>query len=153
MPDKKIAEKHYPWDPAWAQNIWNKTSKVYEAKGQKMPAKDWEEFGKRIRSTLMNYIVGRPVVAMVIEGNDAVASVRKICGATSPHVADPGSIRGMYSTDSYEASDKTGRSVVNIMHASDSVATAEKEIPVWFTEKEIIRYKRTDEDAIFGKFD
>lgn len=149
VPDKDLADRHYPWDPKWAAQVWERTSKAMAAKGEKMPAKDAEEYGKWIRSTLMNYIVGRPVVAMVIEGNDAVASVRKICGATSPHLADSGSIRGMYSTDSYDLANAQKRSVINIMHASDSVETANREIPIWFTEKEIAKYKRADEDTIY----
>ncbi|MCL5430003.1 MAG: nucleoside-diphosphate kinase [Candidatus Marsarchaeota archaeon] len=149
VPDKKLAERHYPWDPKWAQQIWDRTKKAMDAKGEKMPAKDATEYGQFIRSTLMNYIVGRPVVAIVVEGNDAIASIRKICGATSPHLAEPGSIRGMYSTDSYDLANLQKRSVVNIMHASDSVTTADKEIPVWFTEKELVKYKRADEDTIY----
>lgn len=152
VPNKKQIEEHYPWDIKWAENVWNKTKKAYDAKGMKMRDKDAEAMGTRIRANLITYLAGHPVVAMVFEGNDAVASIRKLCGATSPHIADPGSIRGMYSTDSYELADREKRSVICIMHASDSVEIAEREIPVWFTKEEIIRYKRADEGAIFGKF-
>lgn len=149
VPDKKLVERHYPWDMKWAQNIWDKTTKAYAAKGVKVKDKDAEAMGRRIRNDIMSYLVGKPVVAMVFEGNDAVLSIRKITGATSPHLADPGSVRGMYSTDSYDLADAEHRSTICLMHASDSVETANREIPVWFTNDEIIKYKRVDEDLIY----
>ena len=61
---------------------------------------------------------------MVIEGENAVAAVRQINGATNPLEAVPGSIRGDFATSIYE----------NVVHASDAVETAQREIGLWFPE-------------------
>ncbi len=147
-PDDDIAGRHYPLDEEWYTNAWKNTKKGYDEKGL-----DFKEtplqLGKRVRSWLIVSLTSGPIVAMVVSGNDAIASVRKIAGATAPNRADPSSIRGMYTTDSYDLSDARKRVVRNIVHASDSVPTAEREIKVWFSDKEIMDYKRADEDAIY----
>jgi nucleoside-diphosphate kinase len=71
---------------------------------------------------LVSFITSGPVVAMVVEGPDAVAGVRQIMGATNPLDAVPGSIRGDYATVITE----------NIVHGSDSEASAEREIKLFF---------------------
>ncbi len=95
--------------------------------------------GKDFFEGLINYITSGPVVAMVIEGKNAVERVRKIVGSTNPKDAMPGTIRGDFAQD-------IGR---NIIHASDSRETAEKEIKLWFSEDEIVEYKMDDERWIF----
>lgn len=137
-PDKKLAEAHYPESDSW-KVTWERTKKGYEDKGLEY-SETLEQLTKRLRGGLIEYITDMPVIAIVLTGNDVIATVRKICGATSPDRADPTSIRGMYSKDSYEKADKEKRSVRNIMHASDSVETAEKEISLWFTKKELVDY-------------
>ncbi|MGH2820748.1 MAG: nucleoside-diphosphate kinase [Actinomycetota bacterium] len=73
-------------------------------------------------SELVSFITSGPVVAMVAEGRDAVAGVRQIMGATDPLDAVPGSIRGDYATLITE----------NIVHGSDSPASAEREVALFF---------------------
>ncbi len=90
-------------------------------------------------ANLVSYITSGPVVAMVVEGRDAVKVVRKLVGATNPAEADPGTIRGDFGLD-------IGR---NVVHASDSLASAEREIALFFSEDEILSYKRADEDWIY----
>ncbi|MCL4411338.1 nucleoside-diphosphate kinase [Candidatus Marsarchaeota archaeon] len=148
LPDKKLAGMHYPLDKEWYTNAWKNTKKGYDEKGLKMDETPLQ-LGERIRGWLMESLTGGPVVAMVVEGNDAIAAVRKIAGATAPNRADPSSIRGMYSTDSYDFSDSKKRVLRNIVHASDSTPTAEREIGVWFSSKDIASYKRSDEDVIY----
>ena len=70
------------------------------------------------------HITSGPVLAMVIEGENAVAAVRQINGATNPLEAVPGSIRGDFATSIDE----------NVVHASDAVETAQREIGLWFPE-------------------
>ena len=82
-----------------------------------------------------------PTIAMVLEGVEAVHNVRKIVGATEPKGAVPGTIRGDYAHVSYGYADKKGIGIKNLIHASDSPANAEKEIKLWFTEKELHSYK------------
>ena len=143
LPNRDIAGRHYPLDEEWYTNAWKKTEKGPEFKETPL------QLGERVRSWLIENLISGPVVAMVIAGNDAIASVRKIVGATAPNRADPYSIRGMYSTDSYDLADTRKRVVRTIVHASDSVPTAEREIKVWFTDNEISDYKRADEDAVY----
>jgi nucleoside-diphosphate kinase len=88
-------------------------------------------------------------VAIVIEGNEAISIIRKTVGATEPRKADPSSIRGQYSIDSYDVADAKQRAVKNLIHASEDRKTAEREIAVWFKPGEIIKYKRLDQDAVY----
>ncbi|KAH6812200.1 nucleoside diphosphate kinase [Perilla frutescens var. hirtella] len=73
---------------------------------------------------LVEYIVSGPVVAMVWEGKNVVATGRKIIGATNPAESAPGTIRGDHAID-------IGR---NVIHGSDAVESATKEIALWFPE-------------------
>jgi nucleoside-diphosphate kinase len=88
---------------------------------------------------LVNYITSGPVVAMVVEGRNAISVVRNLVGATNPVDAAPGTIRGDFGLD-------IGR---NVVHASDSPASAEREINLFFHDEEIISYVRTDEKWIY----
>ena len=76
---------------------------------------------------------------MVIEGEEAITTIRKLVGATNPLEADLGTIRGDYGMD-------TGR---NIIHASDSPASAEREIGLFFSEDEICDYQIIDNNLIY----
>ena len=92
--------------------------------------------GKPFFEPTVNYITSSPVVAMVIEGRNAIEVVRKMMGSTDPQKAEPGTIRGDYAL-------YIGR---NIIHGSDSKENAEFEIDLWFKEDEIFDYKRIDEE-------
>ena len=72
------------------------------------------------------------VLALVYQGQEAVANIRKICGATNPEEADPVSIRGRYG----RINSKTGV-FENVIHTSESVKSAEKEIKLWFQPEEL----------------
>jgi len=88
--------------------------------------------GKAFFEDLVNYITSGPLVAAVFEGPQAVNIVRKKMGATDPAKAESGTIRGDYSVEiSY-----------NLVHGSDSVENAEKEIALFFSPQEILSYKR-----------
>jgi len=92
--------------------------------------------GKPFFEPTVNYITSSPVIAMVIEGRNAIEVVRKMMGSTDPQKAEPGTIRGDYAL-------YIGR---NIIHGSDSKENAEFEIDLWFKEDEIFDYKRIDEE-------
>lgn len=77
---------------------------------------------------LVEFICSGPVIAMCWEGKDVVRTARKLLGATNPLESDPGTIRGMYGID-------IGR---NVVHSSDAVLTAEREIRLWFAEHELV---------------
>jgi len=92
-----------------------------------------EHVGKPYYELLVNYISSAPSVAMVIEGRKAVAAVRKMVGSTDPAEASPGSIRGDLALE---------RRIVifNLVHASDSPESAEREIDLFFEKEEIFEY-------------
>ncbi|MEN8152518.1 MAG: nucleoside-diphosphate kinase [Acidobacteriota bacterium] len=80
---------------------------------------------------LIRFITSGPVVAMVLDGPDAISIVRKLVGATAPQNAEPGSIRGDYVVFT----------TFNIVHASDSTESSDREIDLFFTESELTEYK------------
>ncbi|MDB5165105.1 MAG: ndk2 [Candidatus Saccharibacteria bacterium] len=86
-----------------------------------------------------------PVLAMVLEGVEAVETVRKMVGATEPKSALPGTIRGDYAHVNYGQAASAGRGVANIIHASADSDEAKKEIAHWFKDKEIQNYETTHE--------
>ena len=91
--------------------------------------------GKPFYAGLIKFITSSPVLAMVVEGRDAIKHTRRIVGATNPIDATPGSIRGDFALE-------IGR---NVVHASDSTENAKKEYKIYFVEKELIAYDRIDE--------
>lgn len=88
--------------------------------------------GKPFYKGLVEFITSGPVVVAVIEGTDAINTVRKTMGATNPAQAEPGTIRADYALE-------IGR---NLVHGSDGAETAAYEIPLFFTEAEILSYER-----------
>jgi len=86
---------------------------------------------------------------MVWQGMNAIGIVRKITGSTEPLASNPGTIRGDYTIDSYNAADADSRAVRNIIHASSSVEEANKEIKLWFSEKEILNYRLVAEEILY----
>ena len=88
--------------------------------------------GKPFYEGLIDFITSGPVVVAVIEGQDAINTVRKTMGATNPAQAEPGTIRADYALE-------IGR---NLVHGSDGGDTAAYEIPLYFTEAEILSYER-----------
>ncbi|MBI2145008.1 nucleoside-diphosphate kinase [Candidatus Woesearchaeota archaeon] len=104
-----------------------------------------EELAKRagahVRELIANFLTTGPVVAMVIEGVNAIENVRKMVGATEPKSALPGTIRGDFSHMSYGYADQKKLAVKNLVHASSSKDDAELEIKLWFSQKELHSYK------------
>lgn len=97
--------------------------------------------GKAFFDGLVKYITSLPIVAMVWEGPSAVSSVRSLMGATDPAKASPGTIRGDLALDISN----------NLVHGSDSVSSAEKEIAVFFKPSEIYDWKQPGEEFVRGK--
>jgi nucleoside-diphosphate kinase len=81
---------------------------------------------------LVEFITSGPLVALALEGPNAIAVVRAINGATRPHEAAPGTIRGDYALETAQ----------NIVHASDGAETAESELGLWFGPGELLDYRR-----------
>jgi len=107
---------------------------------RELAEKHYEEHrGKPFYESLVSYITSSPVVAMVLEGKNAVQVVRRMIGATDPFEASPGTIRGDFGME-------IGR---NVVHAADSHKSAEKEISLYFSEEEILEYRRIDEEWLY----
>lgn len=98
-----------------------------------------EHAQKPFFNSLIDFITSGPSVSMVVEGKNAVAVMRTINGATNPLNAATGSIRGDLALD-------TGR---NVVHASDSLESAKREISIHFKDSEIIEYPRIDEAWVY----
>ena len=85
-----------------------------------------EHEGKPFYEPLVEFMMSGPVVAIIAEGNRVIEGFRKLAGATDPTVAEPGTIRGDL------ARDQGTKVVQNIVHGSDSVESATREIGIWF---------------------
>lgn len=89
-----------------------------------------------------------PVIAIVLQGVEAISQVRKMVGETEPKSASPGTIRGDYSHISFAYADGHKKGIANLIHASGDPKEAAKEISHWFTEDEIYDYKISHEDHV-----
>ena len=92
-------------------------------------------------SGLVDFITSGPVVAMVWEGDGVVASARKIIGATNPLAAEPGTIRGDFGVS-------IGR---NLIHGSDAIETARREVSLWFKDEELASWQPTITSWLYEK--
>ncbi|MGI5901404.1 MAG: nucleoside-diphosphate kinase [Desulfitobacteriia bacterium] len=95
-----------------------------------------EHRGKDFFEPTVNFLTSSPVIAMVWEGKNIVSLARSMMGATNPANAEPASIRGSFALDISR----------NIIHGSDSVENAEREIKLYFRENEIMSYKKSGEE-------
>ena len=129
---------------AVARGLTGEIIKRYEAKGLRIVGMKFmmvteeianahyaEHIGKPFFQGLKEYITSGPVVALVLEGTHAVTEVRKMNGSTKPFEAVCGTIRGDYGQD-------VGR---NVVHGSDSLASAEREIAIYFKDEELLDYE------------
>lgn len=122
MPDEELYEKHY------------------EEIGKMITRRGEQTFKYNLA-----YMMTGPVVAICLEGVEAVPLVRKIVGPTEPKSAEMGTIRGDYSHMSFGYSDAKGTGVPNLVHASGSVEEAKQEVALWFKEEELYDYSDLNE--------
>jgi nucleoside-diphosphate kinase len=88
--------------------------------------------GKPFFEGLLDFITSGPLVALALDGPNAIAVVRSMVGATRPHEAAPGSIRGDLAVETAQ----------NLVHASDAAETAAAELALWFSPGELLDYDR-----------
>jgi nucleoside-diphosphate kinase len=98
-----------------------------------------EHEGKSFYPGLLQYITSGPVVALVVEGKNAVKGMRALMGATNPLEAAPGTIRGDFGLD-------MGR---NVIHGADSIESAKREIAIYFKEEELLQYDKSLDEWIY----
>tara|TARA_Y100000310_G_scaffold113909_2_gene112356 strand:- start:1895 stop:2374 length:480 start_codon:yes stop_codon:yes gene_type:complete len=108
-----------------------------------------EHIEKEFYKGLEDFIISGPVVAMIIEGVDAIENVRKVAGETESRSAQPGTIRGDFSHVSYSHADEKGIAIKNIIHASGNKEDAQKELSLWFSIDELHDYKKSNEEHVF----
>lgn len=107
--------------------------------------------GQKILDQNVNFLAEGPVLALVLEGIHSIDLVRKMIGSTEPKAAQPGTIRGDFSHQSYLWADSQDMVIKNLIHASSSQDDAKREIALWFTPQEVQVYKTVHEKHTFGK--
>jgi nucleoside-diphosphate kinase len=150
--DEKKLWKHYSKDNAWYLKKGERIIENKKSLGHKIE-KSAIEYGKDIIRAVVNYMKAGPVVTMVLEGNNAAAVVKRLVGGTEPATADTGTIRGDYALDSYYLCDVDGsRGMRNLIHCTDPAdgeGAQEREIGIWFSEKEMLDYRLVTEAMLY----
>jgi nucleoside-diphosphate kinase len=153
LPERSQVDRHYALTEEWMMGVFTKAKAKFEAKGEKFEFSDHKAYGKFIKDGLVEFLLSGPVVAMVLEGQESVALIRKMVGATEPMSSLPGTIRGDLSPDTYAMSNAQNRPLRNLIHASGNVDEAKNEIAIWFTKEEMYAYETVLENVLYnGKF-
>ncbi len=119
------------------KRVENNGLRIAKKYQQQMPKETAAELysihqGKHFYNGLMKFITSGPVVCTIVEGDDAIAKLREIMGATDPREAAAGTIRGDLKEENIFTEDKT---IKNLVHGSDSPESAEREIAIFFKEE------------------
>ncbi|HIP66514.1 MAG TPA: nucleoside-diphosphate kinase [Candidatus Nanopusillus sp.] len=151
--NKEMAERFYNFDRDWYERVGAMLIERYKEEGldplEEFGTTDAISIGKKVKEWLIEYITSGPVVAVVLEGVNAVEVIRKLVGPTEPMSAPAGTIRGDYSHMSFAYANWNKMSVRNVVHASDSEENANREISIVFKPEEIYEYRRDIEEVIY----
>lgn len=144
-PNQELAEQHYPKRrKEFIAGMGQKTLESHQEEGASAAeifgTEDAHRIGLQLQRWLVDFLVSGPVIAMVLEGKNAIKVVRDIAGHTIPAKAEPGTIRGDYSDDSAIKANAEKRSIKNLVHASGDKAEADFEIGLWFSDNELHSY-------------
>ncbi|HMA78647.1 MAG TPA: nucleoside-diphosphate kinase [Candidatus Paceibacterota bacterium] len=148
MPTEAQLLEHYNKDDDWYTRKGEGIVEDLKAQGREIE-KEPIEYGKDIIRTIVRYMTESPVIAIVVEGVGAVATVTRTVGTTEPATADVGTIRGDYTIDTFSHATLENRAVKNLIHQSESVEEAEREMKIWFTEEEIHDYVTAQERIMY----
>lgn len=145
IPDDELLNKHYPGDrDELVEGIGQRTLEGYKELGIDVKAKfghdDPVKIGHQVRGWLVDFMRSGPVLAMVLEGPNAIQVVRKVRGNTEPMRAEVGTITGDFSSDSSAHANAQDRPIRNLVHASGNKEEAEFEIGLWFNDDELFDY-------------
>jgi len=159
LADEKTIVAHYPETDAWFEKVGQRTLTNYRLKGDRplgdvkkvFGSEDPIAIGKTVKKWLIDYFQESPVLCFVVEGYDAIETVRKLSGNTIPILAAPGTIRGDFSHDTIDLANKQNRPLRNLLHASDTVEDGEKEVNLWFKPEELFSNVRADEKMMFNQ--
>ncbi len=151
MADEKRIFAHYNKNDEWF--LKKGTGIVENLQAQGLPVtKEPIEYGKDIIRANAKFMMSAPVVAMVWEGNQAMAVIKKLVGSTEPATSDVGTVRGDYTVDSYSHAAVEDRAVRNLIHCTDpadGASEAEREINIWIDESEIMNYVSAQERVMY----
>ncbi|MFT5849726.1 MAG: nucleoside-diphosphate kinase [Patiriisocius sp.] len=147
-PDADHLFAHYNKDDEWFEKKGANMITNLKNQGQE-PTKEAIEYGKDIIRAVIKEMQSSPVLAIVVEGADAIIQVDKLVGTTEPATADIGTIRGDFSIDTYAHTTFEDRSIRNLIHCSDVPEEAEREIALWFDESELMTYVTAQERIMY----
>jgi len=147
--EKETLEKHYYKDEKWMQE----KGEMYKKKLNLPENTDPVKVGKNLVESLIKDMQTSPIIAIVLEGHNAVMTVKRLTGPTNIDEATPGTIRGDFSHDTFELANRSNRPNLTIVHATDDTKEAQKEIDFWFSPDEIHAYKKPEEDVHYRKGD
>jgi nucleoside-diphosphate kinase len=142
-PDRKLADQHYAATEEQIVGMGNKTLASAKELGkyddllELFGTDDPRKIGEELREWSLQFITSGKVVAFILEGEDAIKSVRKITGFTDPTKADKGTIRADLSKDSISKANFERRACQNLVHASGNPEEAKREIALWFGMDEV----------------
>lgn len=122
--------------------------KMVEATDELLEQHYEEHVDKPFYEGLAEYMKQGPIVAIAVEGVHAVENLRKIVGDTSAKEAHPATIRGRFAHMSMEHADAAGTHYKNLIHASATPEEAEKELGIWFGDKELHEYRTAHEEEV-----
>ncbi|MBY0110798.1 nucleoside-diphosphate kinase [Patescibacteria group bacterium] len=148
MLDETKLWTHYGKDDAWFEKKGQGIANDRAAAGMSVD-KEPIEYGKDIIRALVKFMTSGPVVVMVLEGNQAVAVVKKLVGGTEPATSDVGTIRGDLTLDSYAIAAVDDRAVRNLIHCSDAPEEGEREIALWISKEDLINYRLVGEQILY----
>jgi nucleoside-diphosphate kinase len=140
--DEELAQKHYPTDrKPFIEGMGKKTLENHAEENKDVKeifgTDDAHEIGLQLQKWLVDFLVSGPVIALVLEGQDAIKRVRDIAGHTVPVKADKGTIRGDHADDSAVKANAERRAISNLVHASGDKEEADFEINLWFNPEEL----------------
>ena len=123
----------------------SKAKAKYDSLGEKFAFSDHLSYGKRIKDSLVNFLKSAPIIAMVWEGEAAVALIRKLVGATEPAGSAPRHDPRRPVARFLRAFQRANPTIRNLVHASGNAKEAEYEIPIWFTDVELHKYEHVND--------
>lgn len=144
-PSRELADKHYPISrKPFIEGMGGKTLEGY-LEQNKNPHEDFgtddpHTIGLQLQNWLVDFLTSGPVIAVVLEGENAIKKGREIAGHTIPAKADKGTVRGDLSDDDAIKANAEKRPVKNLVHASGEPDEAKFEIDLWFDAEELHDY-------------
>lgn len=157
VPTAEKVRAHYPMsDEAWVLRLGEKSLSSFDNLDAEavdvLGTVNQAEIGNKVAESLVEFMTSGPVVALVVEGIQAVDMVRKLCGHTLPFKADVGTIRGDYSVDSPAVANVEMRAIHNLIHASETAEESKSEIDLWFDGAKVPSYPLGNEAIMYAKY-